>query len=472
MSVGSAADAARQPVPVPAPAPVPAPSLVRRLAPYSVFFTACYGALVAGGPMVGAALYVAAAAWALKGPFATIQALTVSWLVTMMNPGLMEPVPHGEILKLLVVGTAFAMTLIYVVERRVRDARVLGLLTLFCATVAATSALTSYAPDVSLFKIASFYACASAIIVATRMAAERGLPVGPWFLSLILVSVFLGFALIASSLGYVRNGRGFQGLLSHPQAYGVFLAIAVAWFSAEVLLGGRRHPLLLAGLVVAVASLLATQSRTAAAAVVAAYAVAFLVRIVLKGEVGRWWPAVLLGVGVLTAGLAVEPARQMVADFVFKGGFDPYVSLGTAFEHSRGFLIERSLQGFADHPVFGIGFGVASEGVPFIVQRDPILGLPVSASIEKGFVFSALLEETGLLGTGLFLVFLAAYLTRAARDSRPILLIGALAALFTNLGEGILFSFGGMGLFMWLMLAAFASHGDAALQPHRAVVRR
>jgi O-antigen ligase len=441
------------------------PGLARQLAPFGVFFTGCYGALIVGGPMVGAALYVGAAGWALRGPFAIVQALTVSWLVTMMNPGLMESVPHGAILKLLVVAAAFARTLVDLLEQRATASLpVLGLLTLFCATVAVTSAFTSHAPDVSLFKIANFYACAFAVIVAMRMAVERGAPVGRWFLSLVLVTVFLGFALIASSLGYVRNDRGFQGLLNHPQAYGVFLAIAVAWLSAEVLFARRRHPLMLAGLTLALVSLLATQSRTAALAVAGAYALTFLIRIVVKGEVGRWWPVVLLGAGIVAAGLVIEPARQMVIDFVFKGGSDRYDSLRTAFAHSRGFVIEPSLQGFADSPIVGTGFGVASPGVPFTIERDPFLGLPISASVEKGFAFTALLEETGLVGTCLFLAFLAAYLGPSARDSRPVLLVGALAALFTNLGEGVLFSFGGMGLFMWLMLASFASYGNAALR--------
>ena len=56
--------------------------------------------------------------------------------------------------------------------------------------------------------------------------------------------------------------------------------------------------------------------------------------------------------------------------------------------------------------VIGIGFGVASDRENFIVKESKNINIPLGASTEKEFLPTALLEEVGIVGTFLFLLFL------------------------------------------------------------------
>ena len=148
-----------------------------------------------------------------------------------------------------------------------------------------------------------------------------------------------------------------------------------------------------------------------------------------------------------------NPIKNALVNFTFKGSRS--ASMAEAFHASRGFLIMRSFSNFLDQPLTGIGFGVASDPDSFVVRRNALTGLPLGASIEKGFLPAAVLEEVGIIGTGIFLIFLTSLLyptlRRGAKISSAVL---AMSALFMNFGESVFFSPGGMGLWMWLLIGA------------------
>ena len=86
------------------------------------------------------------------------------------------------------------------------------------------------------------------------------------------------------------------------------------------------------------------------------------------------------------------------------------------------------------------------------VQRDPIFRLPVSAPVEKGMLATAVLEETGAIGALMFLVLLGSLLVPAARKGNFCHLWLGCTCLAVNFGESVFLSFGGMGLFIWLII--------------------
>ncbi len=80
------------------------------------------------------------------------------------------------------------------------------------------------------------------------------------------------------------------------------------------------------------------------------------------------------------------------------------------------------------------------------------LGIPISASTEKGFIPTAVLEETGLIGTVFWLYFIFS-LIRLALKSNDIRWIAMFfGCLFVNVGEAVFFSVGGIGLHLWLLI--------------------
>ena len=120
-------------------------------------------------------------------------------------------------------------------------------------------------------------------------------------------------------------------------------------------------------------------------------------------------------------------------------------SIVQGYEKSRGGLIDAMLRNISSTPLQGIGFGIASNPDEMVVQRDPVLGLPTGAVIEKGVLPIAVLEEIGLFGFVLFAVWVVMVIQRSARAGFAQFAV-CMTALLLNLGECTLFSPGGMGL--------------------------
>jgi len=129
-------------------------------------------------------------------------------------------------------------------------------------------------------------------------------------------------------------------------------------------------------------------------------------------------------------------------------------SVGESFHLSRGDRIEASWTNFESHPFFGIGFGVPSDFSDVkTLELDPILGLPITASVEKGVLVVGMLEENGIIGS-IVLMSLCFFLIRPAFSlEHPHMIALILACLFVNSGEAILFSMGGVGSLNWMMIA-------------------
>jgi len=188
-----------------------------------------------GGAAAGSAVYVLLAAWALGGPRRSIEALTLTWLLNALNPGLYSISPQSGILRWVVIAAAILSVFVAAVRHPVRLPRTIHWLWGFGAVAAGLSLLVSYAPDVSLFKIVIFVTGAGAILMAFQLTQGQGDYWRLWFLTLFAVVCLASLPLIASPVGYLVNGRGFQGLTYHPQTYGVFLAPFVAWLPVLVM---------------------------------------------------------------------------------------------------------------------------------------------------------------------------------------------------------------------------------------------
>ena len=411
-----------------------------------------------GGP--GHALvYLVLAGVALLGPKAALQALALSWLATLLNPGIFSKSEAAEMLRWLVIASAFTSVALRSVRLSMRlPAPIIGV-ALFSVVATTTSVLTSYAPDVSIVRVLSFFTVAFTVLMAFDLTRGDSHFWRTWFVSFVGIIIALGLVFVGSDLGYTRNARGFQGLLNHPQLYGSFLAPVLAY-----LLFLRRRaslpryvwPVLLA---VGAVSLVLTQARVGAVALLIGAGVAVVwwtLELARRGALrvdGRVLAAslasalVLIPLGVRYSGAVQEG----ITDFVFKRSSATYVV--EAFEASRGGLIERSLQSFYANPVLGIGFGVPSDPGQLRVSRVPVLGIPLGAPVEKGFTGTSVLEELGLVGFVFFITMIVLVLRPAFRtrtEAAPVAL--AVAALAVTIGESVLFAVGGHGLMTWIFL--------------------
>lgn len=414
-------------------------------------------------PLLGsyghAVMFGLVAVWALFGARHAIEALTLSWLLTFLNPGLYSVAPADSILRWVVLIAAFGSVMVRYLWTSSKYPKAWIWLLVFGFVTIVLSALVSYQPDVSIFKAVSLVIGGSTILLGFDQTRYRASYWRHWFITLFVVILLCSFPLAVSELGYVRNGKGFQGLLNHPQAYGVFLAPFLAFTSAGIISRRLRGWLWWLVLPIGLVSLVLTRARTGLLAFLLGTVVGFAWLVLNRPRdsakelaLFRTRSGLFLLCFLVIAVILVAPSvADDVNSFLLKSS--SVETLGEAFYRSRGFLIERSLQNIKKHPWFGIGFGVASDPESFHVRREPLFGLPIGASTEKGFAFVAIVEEVGVVGTTVFLLFIVMLLrpALAKRRSWPNYAL-VFGALFVNFGEAVFFAMGGQGLIVWLLL--------------------
>ena len=278
-----------------------------------------------------------------------------------------------------------------------------------------------------------------------------------YFLSIIfgsLAFLFLGF-------GYELNGRGFQGIMSHPQNFGPVVGIISAYFVGMLLSQRRLSKLLIATIAICIVFVFMSLARTGMVALLLGGGIAYLFS--FRKAQNKQYAAKgvqLLGLSVTALLLFVlsnpTGARETLTSFVQKRE-DENVStnLNDLFTQSRGNLAVSSLDNFRENPIFGIGFGVPSN-IDDSESLDNIRyvgSIPVSASVEKGFLPSAILEELGLIGGFATLILLAIIFGKVRNESTFPMFWVLTTAVLINIGEAVFYSIGGTGFFMWMVVA-------------------
>lgn len=404
--------------------------------------------------------YLLLASYALLGRKQAVQALALSWLFTLLSDGI-APIASGAIIGRYAVIFAAAGS---VLLRRSNKKKTSSISWLLLATVALGvffilhSLFVSPLPDVSILKAVSW-----TTVVATLLAAWSGLSFEErsqleyqlfgGLIVLILVSLPLAF----SGIGYLRNGTGFQGILNHPQAFGPTVAFLGGWLGGRLL--GTAQPrwreIALLGLCLVL--IVMSEARTAGLALVLGLIIASLTSSALSGiAMRRLMPGlrssrlqILVLLAVVGSLLAGGILSERIGAYLTKR--TDATNLLEAAEASRGGLVDLMVANIEKNPLTGIGFGIASDVDAMEVERDPILGLPTGAVIEKGVLPFAVMEELGVLGFVLVFSWIFLLARQGARSGMAALTV-LIIVFLTNLGESTLFSPGGMGLLPLILL--------------------
>jgi hypothetical protein len=415
----------------------------------------------ASGPTANLS-YLLIAAYALLGRAHAIRALALSWLFTMLSSGLAPAASAGAVGRYAVLFSAAASVFLHsdVLSATPRVRHFTFATVLLGFFLIGHSFLFSPLVDVSLLKALSWTLAMATIIAAwSGLSPSERLQVESEIYRGLVLILIVSLPLTVLPLGYMRNGSGFQGILNHPQAFGPTMALLGAWTAARMF-GERKPGWFLVGLAGAcLAVILMSEARTAGLAMIGGVALSIIVAPSFAGRPirqmvpglrsSRIW--VVLGM-VLAAGIVLAP--QIAGTFqhyITKSGRSSGTTFSEIYDRSRGRLIDAMLQNVSEQPLTGIGFGIASEPWTMEVSRDPVLGLPIGASIEKGVVPLMVVEEVGVIGAALVAFWLLRLLRSAARSGVAPFAV-CLTALLINMGEATLFSPGGLGLLLLILL--------------------
>ncbi len=418
---------------------------------------------LASGPTANAS-YFLLAAYALFGRTQVIYALSLSFLFSMLSPAIAPDAPLAAVGRYAVIA-ACALS-VFARGGWLRDAQVRvsypTLLTLALgAILVGHSVFVSPIVDVSVLKVTSWTAVAATLLAAWGGLSpeDRDRTAAAIFAGLVAIMICSLPLLALPSVGYLRNGTGFQGVFSQPQSFGPTMALLGAWSGACMLAESRPRWgwVLLTGACLVLVVL--SGARTGGLGMVFGLAAAALlvptlagrpVRVMLPGITSRrlYLVAGLALTGVLLSGSVLT---DRLAEYFNKRGED-VTGIGDAYEQSRGALITDMMDNIREQPWTGIGFGIASRPHEMIVDREPVFGLPTSATIEKGVFPVALVEEVGVLGAAAVLAWIWMVVRRASRASVTALALVS-TSLLLNMGENTFFSTGGLGLLPLILLA-------------------
>lgn len=412
--------------------------------------------------------------------------LLMTIAVTMANS---HVVPKGTAFGLMARGVHFliagVMTLQIVGQRNSRLTTPLLALLPYLAYMAIVST-KGWQPLISYLKLIlfmvmflGFYSVSNAASVRQGVDVRKLRSVMLSFAAYFLVGSVLLFpfpglatmnaAVLLQTQGYVPEGSLFMGMTLHSQALGPVTAALFSALFADLLFYVRRWDKLYVMLLICVPILIyKTGSRTAMGAFLAGLCfVSFLFMNVSGRQVGTLWKQrtlTLLTIGGMLGGIilfATPGMRAAVAKFVLK-----YTTEEQALDVSwdavtttRQGTVEGQMVSFRENPWIGHGFQVSRQ----MAEREiTSVNQLLSAPIEKGVWVTAVLEEGGVFGLALFLIFILMAVTILWQREAYIGLSVLVIMLVSNLGEFSMFSMTSTGGLVWALVFV-----GLALDSHR-----
>lgn len=414
------------------------------------------------------------AVYALLGRRQAIMALVILWLSNIFTHAFgLPPGGAAAFRHLTVFAAALSVLVIHAnAPPRSRTPNLLVWTGVLNAFLVIHSLFISTMPDVSALKAISFSMTIQSLLVAwSSLSPQQRAATENQMWGVLYGLAVLSAPLVAMKGGYVRTSRGFQGLLEHPQAFGPTMAILSVWLFATWLTDRRMPFMLKAVLGLALAWVYLAAARIGAvvlivgvmAAVVAGPFTAMMNQSARVPRILKQRLALVTTGLILLLAVAGPFLGGKIQAFIAKGG-KTTTAVDAAWA-SRGFIIEAMQTNIREHPITGIGFGVASSPERFsAVVRDPIFGLAIMAAVEKGVLPVAMVEEMGWPLALLYAPWFLGLLLMAVRAGPRYAGVCA-AALTNNISEAMFFSPGGGGLIIQILVTMAATAPPAREDP-------
>jgi len=419
--------------------------------------------------------YFILAAWALSGRQQAIMSLFTTWFINTSNTELFFSPVYGSAGRYIVIMGVIITAIINfkgTIKAHILFLWFLGGFLIFHAIA------FSVVPEVSILKSLLFISTLIAMLslwgslsLFEKKQTER-------FIFSGLILIFLTSLLLYNlDIGYVVNGTGFQGLLNHPQSFGPFVAILLAYIIGNFLTSKNNFFWYFGLIILCSALIFSSESRTAGGAIFLALFISVLFFLFLSRQkiISRFprlrtkkyiiFFSVLFFVFLIFS----NNISSNIQNYLLKSNTiidshqeNSFLSKSaSSLGSSRQEFYYEMLTNIKKTPLTGIGFGVASNPSSMNIVRDPLFNLAISAPIEKGIMPVALLEELGLPGA--FIVFSWFFILIRLASIHGVAPLFVLTTMFTiNLGENIFFSTGGMGLLL-IVLTTWAVTKDQSI---------
>ena len=246
----------------------------------------------------------------------------------------------------------------------------------------------------------------------------------------------------------------FMGMTNHSQCLGPVVASISVVLLGDMLFSIRRaDPLYVVMLLCCPYLVYLTSSRTGMGAYLIGQLFVLWVFMRAMGTGSRWKARVassfMLLLTFLFAVFVCTPAMQdKAAKFLLKQGDQVEKVTVERIVNSRQGLMESALYNFRKSPLIGNGFQVSVDMKDMKTKGQAVL----SAPIEKGVWVTAVLEEGGVVGWTVLVLFFIGCISKSIRRGAYIGASCLFVSILINLGEFSLFSMSYVGGFTWAMV--------------------
>lgn len=315
------------------------------------------------------------------------------------------------------------------------------IVTLLCFLVfLITSLIVSNYPLVSIAKLLNYFVPLTEIVLLTWLSKGyfnllRWL--SNYFVIIFLASTFL----MLDYRGYLLNGFSFQGILNHPNIYGVLSVVGIVviitkLITSKINLVGKIFMYFV--LVIAILELVLTNSRSSILALIISI-ILFIIFSKLS-ILSKLFILALISF-IFFISLTLPTVSEFIIKFVRKGQSSEHILLSRYGQISNLDFVLK------DSPLLGIGFGVPVNKSS--LELDDFV-------FEAGNIFFGLIIFTGIFGLIIYIIYLFSIIFINGRIKRNFIVL-FISTILVNTGEMIMFSSNNAGIFCFILWSIYIS---------------
>lgn len=405
--------------------------------------------------------YLILAGYALLSRQKIIEALLLSWLFNFLNPVFTPVAENSSFLTNVVIIACFFSILFRANLKNTDKFTILTLGMSFFFII--HGFFFSQVTLISILKVINWTFTILTLYLAWKGMDSLEYENAKKFIKRILSLIVLLSILILqfSKIGFTVNNNYFQGILSHPQAFGMTAAGLCAIFMAQIARQNRATLLSVIMIVICISLTIFSGSRTSLFSLIFSIIILLLLfplrtiktlNSVSHFSINKLF-LVIVFFFILFACLILSDISitNFIIRFINKADDLTLNNIVINYQISRSILYEPMIANIFENFFTGIGFGIASD--PLNMNIKYFKDIPVSAPIEKGNLLLAILEEVGLYGFILFMIWILILFRLVIANSSSDLIV-LLTFLLFNLGEAGLFSPKGYGMLYLIVITS------------------
>lgn len=375
-----------------------------------------------------------------------IKILNILTLRTVMNPGLAVNIGNFQNLKwvLIFISSFYLLFGYHKIDIRLRNKTkgVIFSVLMFSIYNIVASFYVSTLPTIAIFRVLSYVIVFLGVMIGIANTSNKFDWIN-WMYRMFSTLFIISIPFIFLPVGYLRNGRAFQGLTNQPNMFGILSGLFVALILTKIQLKGFKSRLLpFLQISVVMYMIILSESRTGfiSSIVVIIMFLAFA----NINKMKKIMTLIFFGVVMIIYVWLQGRLLQELQEFLFKGQDD--------ILFSRSNQVDGLMSNFLRNPLFGSGFSVpVTSHRSFQFSFDYI--------IEPGNLILAVLSYSGIVGLALFINYMLKIFV-INKNNFKFLAFLPVSTLLISMGEMVFFSTNNIGIWLYMYMGVYMFYGE------------